>query len=95
MWYNRSYASKGDQKSIEILNNIRIGKGIDFDLDLFPKCKTNIDKVQTNTTLLYAENMPRDSYSLTNLAKIPYPLLEIKPIDKFPADVPPDISKSF
>ena len=86
---------KSDRKSIEILNNIRIGKGIDFDLNLFPKCKTNLDKVQTNTTLLSAENAPRVSYSLTNLAKIPYPLLEIKPTDKFPADVPPDISKSF
>lgn len=86
---------KSDRKSIEILNNIRIGKGIDFDLNLFPKCKTNIDKVQTNTTLLYAENAPRVSYSLTNLSKIAYPLLEIKPTDKFPADIPPDISKSF
>ena len=80
---------KSDHKFIEILNNIRIGKATDVDLDLLAKCKTNINKVKTHTTLLYAENVPKDSYNLTNLAKIPYPLLEIKAIDIFPTDIPP------
>lgn len=43
---------------------------------------------KTDTTLLYPENAPKDSFNLTNLAKIPYPLFEIKAIDKFPADIP-------
>ena len=86
---------KSDHKFIEILNNIRIGKATDVDLDLLAKCKTNINKVKTDTTLLYAENVPKGSYNLTNLAKIPYPLLEIKAIDTFPTDIPPDIFKSF
>ena len=86
---------KGDHKFIEIINNIRIGKAIDVNLDLLAKCKTNIDKVKTDATLLYAENAPKDSYNLTNLIKIPNPLLEIKAIDKFSADIPPDIIKSF
>ena len=46
---------KGDHKFIEILNT-RIRKAIDFDLNLFAKLKTNIDKVKTDTTVLYAEN---------------------------------------
>ena len=86
---------KGDQKFIDIFNIIRIGKAIDFDLDLLAKRKTNIGKVKTDTTLLYAENALKDSYNLTNLSKIPYPLLQIKAIDKFPADIPPEIIKSF
>ena len=52
---------KGDHKFIEIVSNIRIGKAIDFDLDLLAKRKTNIDKAKTDTTLLYAENAPKDS----------------------------------
>ena len=52
---------KVDHKFIEILNNIRIGKAIDVDLDLLAKRKTNIDKVKTDTALLYAENGPTDS----------------------------------
>ena len=79
---------KGDHKFIEILKNIRIGKTIDVHSDLLAKWKTNIDKVKTDTTLLYAENTPKDSYNSTNLAKMPYPLLEIKAIDKFHADIP-------
>ena len=51
---------KGDQIFIEILNNIRIGKAIDF--DFLAKRKTNINKLKTDTTLLYAENAPKDSY---------------------------------
>ena len=86
---------KCDHIFIEILNNIRIGKTIDVDLDLLAKYKTNINKVKTDTALLYAENAPKDSQNLTNLGKIPYPLLAIKTIDKFPADNLPDIIKSF
>ena len=52
---------KGDQKCIEILNNIRIGKSTDFDSDLLAKCKTNNDKVKTDTTLFYAENALKNS----------------------------------
>ena len=75
---------------IEILNKIRIGKTIDVDLDLLAKCKTNINKVKTDTALLYAENAPKDSRNLTNLGKMPYPLLAIKTIDEFSADnLPP------
>ena len=46
---------KSDHKFVEILNNIRIGKAID--VDLLAKCKTNIDKVKADTTLLYAKKM--------------------------------------
>ena len=77
---------KRDHKFIEILN-IRIGKATDFDLDLFAKLKTNIDKVKTDTTVLYAENTPKVSYNLTNSAKIPCPLLEIKAIYNFLSDI--------
>ena len=79
---------KGDQIFIEILNNIRIGKATDFDIDLLAKRKTNSDEVKNDNTLLYAENAPKDSYDLTNLAKMPYPLLDIKAIDEFLADIP-------
>ena len=40
-----------------------------------------------NNAFLYDENAPKDFYNFTNLANIPYPLLEIKVIDKFPADI--------
>ena len=86
---------KCDHIFTEILNNIRIGKTIDVDLDLLAKCKTNINKVKADTALLYAENAPKDSQNLANLGKIPYPLLAIKTIDKFSADNLPDIIKSF
>ena len=78
---------KGYNKYIEIHNNVRIGKAIDVDLDLIAKCKTNTDKVKTNPAFLYDENAPKDFYNFTNLADIPYPLLEIKVKDKFPADI--------
>ena len=78
---------KGDQIFIEILNKIRIGKATDFDIDL-AKQKTNSDEVKNYTTLLYDENAPKGSYNLTNLAKVPYPLLDIKAIDEFLADIP-------
>lgn len=77
---------KDDQKFIDILNNVRIGKAIDFDLDL-AKNKTDIDKIKTDTTVPLAENALKDSYNLNNLVNIPYPLLEIKAIDKFLADI--------
>ena len=51
---------KGDQKCIEILNNIRIGKPTDFDSDLLAKCKTDNNKVKTDTTF-YAENPSKSS----------------------------------
>ena len=70
------------------ISRCSFGKTIDVHSDLLAKCKTNIDKVKTDTTLLYAENTPKDSYNSTNLAKMPYPLLEIKAIDKFHADIP-------
>ena len=79
---------KRHQKIIEILNKIITGKAINFDLDLIAKRKTNIEKVKIHTTLLYAENPPKDTDNSTNLAKITYSLLEIKVIDKFPADIP-------
>ena len=79
---------KRHQKIIEILNKIMTGKAINFDLDLLAKRKTNIEKVKIHTTLLYAENAPKDTDNSTNLAKITYSLLEIKVIDKFPADIP-------
>ena len=78
---------KDDQKFIDILNNVRIGKAIDFDLDLLAKNKTDIDKIKTDTTVFLAENALKDSYNLNNLVNIPYPLLEIKAIDKFLADI--------
>ena len=43
---------KGDQIFIEILNNIRIGKATDFDIDLLAKRKTNSDEVKNDNTLL-------------------------------------------
>ena len=51
---------KCDQKCIEILNNIRIGKPTDFDSDLPAKCKTVNNKVKTDTTF-YAENPSKSS----------------------------------
>ena len=51
---------KCDQKCIEILNNIRIGKPTDFDSDLLAKCKTDNNKVKTDITF-YAENPPKSS----------------------------------
>ena len=80
---------------IEIVNNIRTGKAIDFELDLLAKRKTNIEKEKTDTTFLYVENAAKDTYKSTNLAKIPYLLLEIRAIDNFVAHIPPDIIKSF
>ena len=78
---------KGHQNIIEILNKIKTGKAINFDLDLLAKRKTNIEKVKIYTTLLYAENAPKDTDNSTNPAKITYSLLEIRVIDKFPADI--------
>ena len=46
---------KDDQKFIDILNNVRIGKAIDFDLVLLAKNKTDIDKIKTDTTVPLAE----------------------------------------
>ena len=83
------------QLFIEIVNNIRTGRAIDFDLDLLAKRKTNIEKVKTDTTFLYVENAVKDTCKSTNLAKIPFPLFEIMAIDKFPAHIPPHIIKSF
>ena len=85
----------GHQLFIEILNNIRTGKAIDFNLDLLAKRKTNSEKVKTDTTFLYVENAAKDTYKSTNLAKIPFLLLEIGAIDTFPARIPPDIIKNF
>ena len=78
---------KGYNKYVEIHNNVRIGKAIDDYLDLIAKCKTNTDKVKADTAFLYDENAPKGFYNFTNLANIPYPLLEIKVIDKFRADI--------
>ena len=78
---------KDYNKYIEIHNNVRIGKAIDVDLDLIAKCKTNTDKVKADTAFPYDENAPKDFYNFTNLANIPYPLLQMKVIDKFPADI--------
>ena len=86
---------KGDQKFIEILNNIRIGKVVDANVQLLAKCKTDINKLKADTTLLFAENSLKGSHNLKNLANIQYPLLEIMAIDKFPAVVPPDLLKKF
>ena len=80
---------------IEIVNNIRTGKAIDFELDLLAKRKTNIEKEKTDTTFLYVENAAKDTYKSTNLAKIPFLLLEIRATDKLPVHIPPDIIKSF
>ena len=60
---------------IEIVNNIRTGKAIDFELDLLAKQKTNIEKEKTDTTFLYVENAAKDTYKSTNLAKIPFPFI--------------------
>ena len=82
---------KVGQNFIEILNNIRIGKANDFDLDLLTKCKTNIEKIRKDITLPYPENAPKRYYNLTNLVQIPYSLLEIKAIGKFPTNILPGI----
>ena len=79
---------------IEIVNNIRTGKAIDFELDLLAKRKTNIEKEKTDTTFLYVENAAKDTYKSTNLAKIPFLLLEIRATDNLPVHIPPDIIKS-
>ena len=78
---------KDGQKFIDILNNVRIGKAIDFDFVLLAKNKTDIDKIKTDTTVPLAENALKDSYNLNNLVNIPYPPLEIKAIGKFLADI--------
>ena len=77
-----------DENFANILNNIRIGKCFEDNVKQPQMRKKPIENVHPDTTLLFAENAPKDDYSASKIGQFNPLEIKIESIDVFPYSTP-------
>ena len=86
----------GDAEFINLLNNVRIGKPTEADFQLLKSRYANIESIDQNTTLLFAENSIKHDYNHLQLQKLScLPSVEIEAIDEYPENISSGLKNNF
>ena len=87
---------RGDAEFINLLNNVRIGKPTEADFQLLESRYANIELIDQNTTLLFAENSIKHDYNHQQLKKLScLPSVEIEAIDEYPENISSGLKNNF
>ena len=78
----------GDNVFIDILNNVRVGRGNDIDIALLESRKLDM-QIPSDATHLFAENSLKDNLNTVKLSSLRHPLVSVHSIDKFPTGMCP------
>ena len=73
---------------IDILNNVRVGRGNDIDIALLESRKLDM-QIPSDATHLFAENSLKDNLNTVKLSSLRHPLVSVHSIDKFPTGMCP------
>ena len=73
---------------IQILNNIHIGKYSEDNVKQLQMRKIPIGNLHPDSTLLFAENSPKDNYNASKIGQLNYVEIKIDSVDSFPDSTP-------
>ena len=86
---------KGDGNFVNILNDIHIGKNSEDNVKQLQMRKIPIENVNSDATLLFAENSLKDDYNASKISQLNHLEIKIESIDIFPDSTPMHLQTSL